>query len=124
MRSILVVEDDAQVRVNVVLQLRSLGYTVSHASDGAAGIAAFEAAPLPFDLLLTDVVMPGALNGKALADIVAERWPATQVVFMSGYTENVFVRDGEVDIGIELLSKPFRKKELAAAVRRVLSDAL
>ena len=117
---LLVVEDDDQVRDNVVRQLQGLGYVVSQASDGTSGIAAFEAASQPFDLLLTDVVMPGPMNGKQLADEVARRWPSVKIVFMSGYTENAFVRDGRVDVGMRLLSKPFRKKDLALMVRETL----
>ena len=56
--------------------------------DGRAGLAAFAAAPQPYDMLLTDLVLPGPLNGKALADEVVRRWPATKVVFVSGYAEN------------------------------------
>ncbi|MCX7367092.1 MAG: ATP-binding protein [Alphaproteobacteria bacterium] len=117
---LLVVEDDDQVRDNVVRQLQSLGYVVAQASDGTLGIAAFEAAVQPFDLMLTDVVMPGPFNGKQLADEVTRRWPATRILFMSGYTENIFVRDGRVDSGIRLLAKPFRKKDLAQMVRETL----
>ena len=94
---ILVVEDNPQVRASVVGQLRSLGYAVSEADDGTAGIAAFEAAAQPYDLLLTDVVMPGPINGKALADAVAGRWPTSRIVFMSGYTDNVLGNQGGID---------------------------
>ena len=84
---ILVVEDEPQVRASIVRQLRSLGYTVAEAEDGTAGLAAFEAAEPPFDLLLSDVIMPGPLSGKLLAAEVARRWPAARIVFMSGFTE-------------------------------------
>ncbi len=117
---VLVVEDDAQVRASVVRQLRSLGYAVVEAADGLAGVAAFEAATLPYDLLLTDVVMPGPLNGKALADEVSRRWPQTKVVFMSGYTDNALTRRGQLDAAVLLLSKPFRKADLAQMLRRAL----
>ena len=117
---LLVVEDDDQVRDNVVRQLQSLGYVVTQASDGTRGIAAFEAAGQPFDLMLTDVVMPGPLNGKQLADEVRRRWPATRILFMSGYTENIFARDGGAASGIRMLAKPFRKKDLALMVRETL----
>lgn len=106
---LLIVEDDDQVRDNVVRQLQSLGYVVAQASDGRLGVAALAAATQPFDLLLTDVVMPGPLNGKKLADAVTRRWPATRILLMSGYTENIFARDGRADSGIRLLAKPFRK---------------
>jgi len=117
---ILVVEDDAQVRAAVMRQLQSLGYITSEAPDGEAGLAAFEAASQPYDLLLTDVIMPGSINGKALADEVKRRWPVTKVVFMSGYTENAIIHHGRLDAGVFLLSKPFRKSDLAQIVRRAL----
>ena len=117
---ILVVEDEPNVRAGAVLQLKSLGYTVTEAPDGAAGIAAFEAEATPFDLLLTDVVMPGRLNGKALADEVGRRWPGTKIVFMSGYSDNALTEDGRLAAGVLLLSKPFRKADLASIVRKAL----
>jgi PAS domain S-box-containing protein len=117
---ILVVEDNEQVRASVVQQLRIMGYTVSESADGAAALAAFESATQPWNLLLTDVVMPGPLNGRALADEVARRWPTTRIVFMSGYSEDAITHNGRLDAGIQLLSKPFRKTDLAAIVRHTL----
>jgi signal transduction histidine kinase/ActR/RegA family two-component response regulator len=117
---ILVVEDDAQVRAAVAAQLQELGYRISQAADGAAGLAAFETAAAPYDLLLTDIIMPGKFNGKALADVVKSRWPATRVVFMSGYSEKAIIHDGRLDPGVQLLTKPFRKVEVAETVRRCL----
>ena len=117
---IAVVEDEPLVRASIVQQLQSLGYGVTEAADAKAGIVAFEAALLPFDLLLTDVVMPGALNGKALADEVTRRWPRTRIAFMSGFTEGAISRDGRLDKEVLLLNKPFRKAELAQLVRRAL----
>jgi PAS domain S-box-containing protein len=117
---ILVVEDDAQVRGSVVQQLQDLGYSVRQAPDGTAGVASFEAAAQPYDLLLTDVMMPGPLNGKGLADEVARRWPTTKIVFMSGYAEDAIVHDGQLDAGVLLLNKPFRRSDLAQIVRQAL----
>jgi CheY-like chemotaxis protein len=117
---ILAVEDDPKVRAIVVGQLQSLGYAVTEASDGPAALAALEAASQPFDLLLTDVIMPGPMNGKALADEVVRRWPKTRVVFMSGYTEDAVVHHGRLDAGVLLLSKPFRKNDLAQILRQAL----
>ena len=118
---ILVVEDDTQVRSSVVRQLRSLGYTVDEASDGTAGLTAFAAANPPYDMLLTDVVMPGALGGKSLADEVERRRPGTPVVFMSGYNEEAISHHGRLDPGVHLLAKPFRKRDLARMIRAVLT---
>ncbi len=120
---ILVVEDEPQVRASIVEQLQSLGYTVAQVPDGALGLSAFEAAPLPFDLLLTDLVMPGPMSGKALADEIVRRWPGTKVVFVSGYAENVLLRDGLPEAGVRLLTKPFRKHDLALTVRQALDVA-
>ncbi len=117
---ILVVEDDPQVRASVVQQLQKLGYAVAQACDGEAGVAAFEAASQHYDLLLTDVVMPGLLNGRLLADEVARRWPKTKIVFMSGYSEEAITHHGRLDDGVLLLSKPFRKCDLAKMIRRAL----
>jgi PAS domain S-box-containing protein len=119
---ILVVEDDAQVRASVVRQLQRLGYDVSQAPDGTVGLAAFEAATQPYDLLLTDVIMPGPLNGKALADEVARRWPKTRVLFMSGYSEDVITHHGRLDAGVRLLSKPFRMTDLATTIREAFDE--
>lgn len=118
---ILVVEDDAQVRRSVVGQLRGLGYEIVEAADGAAGLAACEASTKPYDLVLTDVVMPGAVGGEALAEEVRRRWPGTRILFMSGYTENALMYQGHLDAGVDLLTKPFRKDDLAEAIRRILS---
>jgi len=112
---ILVIEDEPEVRTAVVAQLQKLGYKVTAAGNGQAGLAAFVAAQTPFDLVLTDVVMPGGMTGKALADEVARRSPATLTVFMSGYT------DSHLAEGMPLLKKPFRKRELAHYVRNSLN---
>jgi len=120
---ILVVEDDSQVRAGVLRQLQTLGYAVTEAIDGAAALAAFEVAEPPYDLLLTDVIMPGPINGKALANEVASRWPKTKIVFMSGYTENAIVHHGRLDADVLLLSKPFRKSDLAQIIRLALDGS-
>jgi PAS domain S-box-containing protein len=115
---ILVVEDDPHVRAGVLGQLEGLGYQATGATDGTSGLAAFETSPHPFDLLLTDVIVPGAMNGKALADEVKRRWPVTRVVFMSGYSENILSTQGRLEPGVLLLNKPFTVHELARMLRR------
>jgi PAS domain S-box-containing protein len=119
---ILVVEDDSQVRTSVVKQLQGLGYTVQEAPDGATALAACAGAIQPCDLLLTDIVMPGSLNGRTLADEVKRRWPLMKIVFMSGYSEEAITHHGRLDAGVRLLSKPFRKDDLAQMVRQALDD--
>ena len=118
--TVLVVEDDALVRGYVIAQLGSLGYRTLVASDSAAALALVEAGA-EFDLLFTDVVMPGAMNGAQLAAAIAERRPGTKVLYTSGYTEDAIVHEGHLDPGVALLRKPYRKAELAAKVREALA---
>jgi CheY-like chemotaxis protein len=117
---ILVVEDEDAIRAVVVEQLQSLGYAVDQAADGAAALTAAAAAARPYDLLLTDITMPGQLNGRALADAVQRRWPGTRVLFMSGYTETSALSSEQGDAAVQLLAKPFRKTDLASSIRRAL----
>lgn len=73
-----------------------------------------------YALLLTDIVMPGSINDRTLADAVRRRYPDLRVLFMSGYTENAIVHHGRLDPDSQLLGKPFRKADLARAVRAAL----
>jgi len=114
-----VVEDEEQVRSIVAHQLTSLGYKVTAAANGSEGLDALRGGP-SFDLLLTDVVMPGPINGKALADEATRLSPALRVLFISGYSEDAVSTLGVLNPGVVLLNKPFRKIDLAQAVRRVL----
>jgi PAS domain S-box-containing protein len=120
--TILVVEDDFLVRGFVVAQLHSLGYRTIAVSDGYGALAQLESSQ-PFDLLFTDVVMPGGMTGRQLADEVSRRRPGTKVLYTSGYTENALTHHGRFDQGVRLLSKPYRKSALARMVRLALGDA-
>ncbi len=116
---ILVVEDDELVRDHVVAQLRALGYRVMEAPAGPQALELLEQVA-DFDLLFTDVVMPGGLNGPKLAEAARRLRPGIKVLFTSGYTENAIMHHGRVDASVELLSKPYRRQELATKVRKVL----
>jgi CheY-like chemotaxis protein len=116
---ILVVEDDPMVRTFVISQLAGLGYKTIAASDGRAAMAIVERGE-PFDLLFTDVVMPGGLSGRNLADAIAKLRPGMKVLYTSGYTDNAVVHHGRLDEGVLLLTKPYRKPQLAKMVRQAL----
>ena len=116
---VLVVEDDDHVRSVVTTLLGDLGYRVSAARHGADALAILDESN-DVDLLFTDVVMPGGMNGRQLAEEVLLRSPSTRVLFTSGYTEDVFVPDGPLDTGVALLSKPYRRQELVELIRTLL----
>src|SRR5450432_4505278 len=119
--TILVVEDDKLVRDYVLTQLRSLGYVALEAANGAEALAVIGAGH-PFDLLFTDVIMPGAMNGRQLANEIQKTRPGLKVLFTSGYTENAIIHHGRLDTGVLLLAKPYRKSDLAGMIRRALAD--
>jgi PAS domain S-box-containing protein len=117
--SILVVEDDGLVRDYVAAQLNSLGYTVLAAGNAAEALAVIDGT-VHLDLLFTDVIMPGSMNGRLLADEALKRRPSLKVLFTSGYTENAIIHHGRLDPGVLLLSKPYRKSDLARLVREAI----
>ncbi|WP_426422085.1 PAS domain S-box protein [Bradyrhizobium genosp. A] len=116
---ILVVEDDRLVRDYVLAQLHSLGYVTLQAANAAEALT-IVASGEPFDLLFTDVIMPGKMNGRQLADEVLKSRPDLRVVYTSGYTENAIIHHGRLDSGVLLLAKPYRKSDLARIIRKAL----
>jgi len=118
--TILVVEDDPLVRNYVAAQLTGLGYTALSAANAAEALARIDDGEA-FDLLFTDVIMPGSMNGRQLADEAVRRRPGIGVLFTSGYTENAIVHHGRLDPGVLLLAKPYRKSDLARMVRTALT---
>ena len=118
--TILVVEDDAQVRLTAVEMLAQLGYKVLAASDGDAAIE-FIGSGVKINLLFTDVVMPGNVKSVELARRAALHVPAIPVLFTSGYTRDEIFHHGKLDAGVTLLSKPYHRDDLARAVRSVLN---
>jgi CheY-like chemotaxis protein len=121
--AILVVEDDGLVRDYVAAQLHSLGYQVLTAGNAAEALAVIDSGA-DLDLLFTDVIMPGSMNGRLLADEALKRRPSLKVLFTSGYTENAIVHHGRLDPGVLLLSKPYRKSDLARLVREAMGQRL
>ncbi|MDT8322294.1 MAG: ATP-binding protein, partial [Xanthomonadales bacterium] len=118
---ILVVEDDDAVRQNLIRQLTSLGYHVSATADGPSALEAL-GDHKDIALLFTDVVLPGGMNGRELADAATATNPKLKILFTSGYSENAIVHHGRLMPGTHLLSKPYRLRELAIKVNKVLNS--
>ena len=118
--TIFVVEDDTLVRNFVTAQLQSLGYNTVAAPDSRAALELIEAGQ-DFDLLFTDVVIPGGMSGRELAEEVAKRRPGVKVLYTSGYTDNAIVHHGKLDDGVLLLTKPYRRNQLAEMIRKALN---
>ena len=120
--TIFVVEDDPLVRNFVTVQLQSLGYQTVAARRRQGRARADRQAGQPFDLLFTDVVIPGGMSGRELADKVATLRPGVKVLYTSGYTDNAIVHHGKLDDGVMLLTKPYRRNQLAEMIRKALGD--
>jgi CheY-like chemotaxis protein len=118
--AILIVEDDVLVRKYVVTQVQSLGYRTLAAADASEALAILDAGE-HVDLLFTDVIMPGLINGRQLAVETLNRRPSLKVLYTSGYSQNALVRDGYLDAGVLLLAKPYRKGDLAKMIRIALA---
>ena len=119
--TVLVVEDDAGVRAAVVDILADLGYAVLKAESAEQGLAVI-ASGARVDLLFTDVVMPGPINTREFARRAQELRPGLKVLYTSGYTQNAIVHNGRLDDDAHLLSKPYRKDDLARKIRSLLDD--
>lgn len=117
--TVLVVEDDPDVRKYTVGSIRELGYTVHEAADAAAALAILDREPA-IQLLLTDLGLPGGMDGKALAERALERHPALIVVMTTAYAGGALIHEGRLDENVELLSKPFTFAALANCVRTLL----
>jgi PAS domain S-box-containing protein len=117
--TILVVEDDPVVRASVTTQLESLGYRSITAANAQEALGIIDQG-VEFDLLFTDVIMSGSMNGRHLAEEAKRRRGPIRVLFTSGYTENAIVHHGRLDVGVLLLAKPYRKEDLARMLRSAL----
>jgi PAS domain S-box-containing protein len=119
--TILVVEDDPDVRAHSCDILKDLGYRVLQAETGAAALSLLERQP-DIALLFTDIGLPGGINGRQLSEEARRRRPALKVLFTSGYAQHAVVHDGRLDPGVQLLSKPFTYLALARKCRAVLDS--
>jgi signal transduction histidine kinase len=119
--SILIVEDDPLVREYVVTQIKRLGYRTQAAGNAAEALAVIDG-PDHIDLLYTDVIIPGGMNGRQLAIEAVKRRPGLKVLYTSGYTENAIVHHGRLDAGVLLLPKPYLMSDLARMLRTALAS--
>jgi PAS domain S-box-containing protein len=119
--TILVVEDDDALRAYTIEVLSELGYRIIAAPSAVAALDILDRGP-QIDLLFTDVVMPGGVNGRQLADEAVRRRPGLRVLFTTGYTRNAIVHHGRLDPGVQMIGKPFSFDELGAKIRELLDD--
>ncbi len=117
--TILFVEDNAAVREYGVAALEDLGFRIIEAGDAEAALKAFDAAER-IDLLFTDVVLPGGVNGRRLAEQILEKRPGLPVLYTTGYTRNAIVHNGQLDADVFLLNKPYTQQELTRKIRELL----
>jgi PAS domain S-box-containing protein len=119
---VLVVEDEPAVRMIVVDVLSDLGYDVLEAGDGRSGLQILESGTR-IDLLLTDVGLPGGMNGRQLADVARQQRPDLKVLFVTGYAESVAGSGGRMEHGMQVLTKPFAVAALAARVQGIINPS-
>jgi PAS domain S-box-containing protein len=117
--TILVVEDDDEVRSYLVEVLRDLHYKVLAAHDGLTALSLVDRKDAGISLLLTDVILPG-MNGRQLANEVSARLPGVKVLFMTGYSRNAIIHQGRLDPGVEMIQKPATQDALAVRIRDLL----
>ena len=122
LETILVVEDEADVRSSTCAILSALGYDVLEAGDAAAAVALIETGR-HIDLVFSDVIMPGPVSSLQLGEIVRRRLPYAQVLYTSGYAEGVLAHEGKLDASVHLLQKPYHPDALSARIRHLLRRA-
>jgi CheY-like chemotaxis protein len=101
--------------------LEELGYNALEAEDGQAGLKVLEG-PRRIDLLITDVGLPGGMNGRQLADAALRTRPELKVLFITGYAENAVIGDGHLKSGMHILTKPFSLESLATRIKSIIID--
>jgi CheY-like chemotaxis protein len=119
--TVLVVDDEPTVRMLVGDTLAELGYKGIEAADAASGLKVLES-DVKIDLLITDVGLPGGMNGKEMADEARKHRPDLKVLFITGYAENAAVTNGRLEPGMHVLSKPFPIDKLAARIRSIIKE--
>jgi CheY-like chemotaxis protein len=120
--TVLVVDDEPTIRMLVTEVLEELGYAAMEAADGAAALQLIKA-PGRIDLLITDVGLPGGMNGRQVADAAREARPGLRVLFITGYAENAVVGNGLLEPGMHVLTKPFAMEVLAARIKTIIESS-
>ena len=118
--TVLVVDDEPTVRMLVAEVLEDLGYAAIEAADGASGLRVLQS-NTRIDLLVTDVGLPGGMNGRQVADAARERRPGLKVLFITGYAENAAVGNGHLEPGMHVLTKPFAMEALAGRIKDIIA---
>lgn len=121
--TILLVEDEQRVRDYAASQLEGLGYQVIAAGDALSALDRIKELEGDIDLLFTDIVMPGGMNGRELAQQLAALYPGLKVLYTSGYNRKAVIAAGRLEDGVSLLEKPYHKADLARKVRQLLDQA-
>jgi len=119
---VLVVDDEPIVRMLVTEVLGDLGYTAIEAADGPSGLRVLQS-NVRIDLLVTDVGLPGGMNGRQMADAARERRPELRVLFITGYAENAVLNHGHLDPGMHVMTKPFAMEALASRIKVLIAGA-
>jgi CheY-like chemotaxis protein len=118
--TVLIVDDEPSVRMLVTEVLEDLGYTAIEAADAAAGLKVLQS-DVRIDLLVTDVGLPGGMNGRQMADAGRVSRPDLKVLFITGYAENAAVGNGHLEPGMQVLTKPFVMEALASRIKELIA---
>ena len=120
--TVLVVDDEPTVRMLVTEVLEDLGYTAIEAADGATGLKVLQS-DVRIDLLVTDVGLPGGMNGRQVADAARVTRPKLKVLFVTGYAENAVLSHGHLDPGMHVMTKPFAMEALASRIKSLIGGS-
>ncbi|HEY0420163.1 MAG TPA: PAS domain S-box protein [Acetobacteraceae bacterium] len=120
--TVLIVDDEAMVRMLVTEVLQELGYAAIEAADGASGLEVLQSRAR-IDLLITDVGLPGGMNGRQMADAARQVRPELKVLFITGYAEGAVLGQGQLEAGMQVMTKPFAMEALGARIREIISGS-
>jgi CheY-like chemotaxis protein len=118
--TVLIVDDEPTVRMLVADVLEGLGYAAIEAADGVSGLKVLQS-DVHIDLLITDVGLPGGMNGRQMADAARQHRPDLRVLFITGYAEGAGIGEGGLGLGMHLLTKPFTMQSLASRIEAIIA---